>query len=94
MRTGPDLLNIGVRQPSRDWHMSHLFNPRTVVAQSVMPPFSWLFQEKTSADPTSVVVDVAAKFQPRPGVVIVATPEAVDLVNYLLGMDRTYRVRE
>jgi cytochrome c oxidase cbb3-type subunit II len=93
-RTGPDLFNIGVRQPSRDWHMSHLYNPRSVMPQSVMPPFPWLFEEKTSTGPLDVVVDLPVKFQPRAGVVIVAGPEAVDLVNYLLGMDRSYRVRE
>ena len=93
-RTGPDLLNIGVRQPSRDWHISHLYNPRSVMPQSVMPPFPWLFEERTSAGPLDVVVDLPAKFQPRPGVVIVAGPEAIDLVKYLLGMDRSYRVRD
>lgn len=93
-RTGPDLLNIGVRQPSRDWHMSHLYNPRSVVPQSVMPPFPWLFEEKSSTGPLDAVVDLPAKFRPRPDVVIVAGPEAINLVNYLLGMDRSYRVRE
>jgi cytochrome c oxidase cbb3-type subunit 2 len=93
-RTGPDLLNIGVRQPSRDWHMSHLYNPRSVTPQSVMPPFPWLFEERTSTGPLDVVVDLPEKSRPRPGVAVVAGPEAVDLVNYLLGMDRSYRVHE
>ena len=74
--------------------MSHLYNPRSVVPQSVMPPFPWLFEEKTSAGPADVVVDLPEKFRSRPGAVIVAGPEAVNLVNYLLGMDRSYRVRE
>jgi cytochrome c oxidase cbb3-type subunit 2 len=34
MRTGPDLLNIGVRQPSADWHLGHLFQPRPTPARS------------------------------------------------------------
>jgi cytochrome c oxidase cbb3-type subunit II len=93
-RTGPDLFNIAIRQPSRDWHMSHLYNPRSVVAQSVMPPFPWLFEEKTSAGPLDVVVDVPASFRPRRGLTVVATTEAVDLVQYLLGMDHNYPVRE
>ena len=29
MRTGPDLANIGVRNPSETWHHTHLFNPRS-----------------------------------------------------------------
>jgi cytochrome c oxidase cbb3-type subunit 2 len=89
MRTGPDLLNIGARQPSRDWHLSHLYNPRLVVAKSVMPRFPWLFEERSSAGPGDVVVGAL----PRSGVSIVATREALDLVEYLLGMNRTYPVR-
>jgi cytochrome c oxidase cbb3-type subunit 2 len=29
MRTGPDLLNIGVRQPSAQWHLGHLYRKRS-----------------------------------------------------------------
>jgi cytochrome c oxidase cbb3-type subunit 2 len=89
MRTGPDLLNIGVRQTSREWHFAHLYNPRSVVPKSVMPRFPWLFEERTSLEPGDVVVGSPA----RPGVSIVATREALDLVEYLLGMNRTYPVR-
>jgi cytochrome c oxidase cbb3-type subunit 2 len=88
MRTGPDLLNIGARQASRDWHLTHLYNPRAVVAQSVMPPFTWLFEERTSAGPTDVVVKV-----PGSRSVIVASREGQDLVEYLLSMNRTYPAR-
>ena len=44
-RTGPDLTNVGKRQPSQDWHLIHLYNPRIVVKESVMPPYPWLFRE-------------------------------------------------
>ena len=41
-RIGPDLSReAGVR--SSDWQFSHLYGPRTVVADSVMPAFQWLF---------------------------------------------------
>lgn len=87
-RTGPDLLSIGARQPSREWHLSHLYNPRMVVPQSVMPRFPWLFEEKASTDPLDVVVPV-----PGASRAVVATREALDLYEYLLGMNRTYPVR-
>ena len=35
MRTGPDLFNIGVRQPSADWHLGHLFQPRAYVEETL-----------------------------------------------------------
>lgn len=41
-RIGPDLSReAGTR--SGDWQLSHLYAPRTVVADSVMPAFAWLF---------------------------------------------------
>lgn len=40
-RTGPDLARVGGRY-SDEWHRIHLMNPRDVVPESNMPPFSWL----------------------------------------------------
>ena len=41
-RIGPDLSReAGVRSP--DWQLSHLYAPRTLVDDSVMPAFPWLF---------------------------------------------------
>jgi cytochrome c oxidase cbb3-type subunit 2 len=88
MRTGPDLLNIGARQPSRDWHLSHLYNPRAVVPQSLMPRFPWLFEEKGSLEPFDVLVA-----SPRPGVSVVPSREGQNLVEYLLSLNRTYPVQ-
>lgn len=41
-RTGPDLARVGQRY-SDDWQKRHLYNPRSVVPQSVMPAFPWLY---------------------------------------------------
>jgi cytochrome c oxidase cbb3-type subunit 2 len=43
MRTGPDLANIGVRNPSEMWHHAHLLNPRSANAWSVMPSFAFFY---------------------------------------------------
>lgn len=45
-RTGPDLTNIGRRQPSEAWHLMHLYDPRSVVPGSIMPSYPWLFEQK------------------------------------------------
>lgn len=42
-RTGPDLARVGQRY-SDEWHRAHLFNPRDVVPESIMPSYPWLFQ--------------------------------------------------
>jgi cytochrome c oxidase cbb3-type subunit 2 len=40
-RTGPDLARVGGRY-SDEWHVQHLKDPRSVVPQSVMPPYAFL----------------------------------------------------
>ncbi|MAR00111.1 MAG: cytochrome-c oxidase, cbb3-type subunit II [Oceanospirillaceae bacterium] len=44
-RTGPDLARLGGRY-SDEWHRAHLYNPRDVVPESVMPSYPWLFENK------------------------------------------------
>ncbi|MBT3558503.1 MAG: cytochrome-c oxidase, cbb3-type subunit II [Rhodospirillales bacterium] len=48
-RTGPDLARVGNKY-SDDWHREHLVDPRALVPESVMPPYSFLMNElvKTS----------------------------------------------
>ena len=46
-RTGPDLARVGKRY-SDDWHREHLIDPRAVVPESVMPPYSFLMNEELS----------------------------------------------
>ncbi len=91
MRTGPDLLNIGVRQPSQAWHLLHLYQPRALVRGSIMPAYPFLFDVKDAAAPGDVVVDVPAPYGPQEGVVV-AKRAALDLAAYLMGLDRTYPV--
>jgi cytochrome c oxidase cbb3-type subunit II len=40
-RTGPDLARVG-RKYSNEWHLDHLRDPRSVVPESVMPPYAFL----------------------------------------------------
>src|SRR3970282_822070 len=42
-RTGPDLARVGGKY-SDEWHRDHLRNPRSVVPESVMPPYAFLAQ--------------------------------------------------
>lgn len=81
-RTGPDLTDIGNRQPSKEWNLLHLFNPRAVVAQSIMPSYEWLFEEKEYLSAEDVVVNVPARFIKGNGHVV-ASKKALQLVAYL-----------
>ncbi|MDY0022525.1 cbb3-type cytochrome c oxidase subunit II [Arenimonas caeni] len=91
MRTGPDLFNIGARQPSEDWHLGHLYQPRAYVPGSNMPPYPFLFEVKDAAAPGDRVVTLPPGLGP-PGGVLVARPEVRDLVAYLQSLDHTYPV--
>lgn len=85
MRTGPDLSNIGSRQPSRDWHHLHLYNPRSLVDWSIMPGFPFLYDV------------VTAKESPKDGAIrvpgsedqwIIPHEEAEDLVLFMKSLRR------
>ncbi|MEO8545581.1 MAG: cbb3-type cytochrome c oxidase subunit II [Burkholderiaceae bacterium] len=91
MRTGPDLMNIGVRQPSEDWHLGHLYQPRAYVPGSIMPAYPFLFELKPKADKEDRVIKLPPAATPI-GQQVVARPEALDLVKYLLSLDRSFPV--
>lgn len=82
-RTGPDLTNIGSRLPSSDWHLLHLYNPRAVVEESIMPAYPWLFEHKTNPAPEEKIVSVPDAYLKKPGTRVVAKQEALQLVAYL-----------
>jgi len=88
-RTGPDLTNIGTRQPSLAWHLLHLYQPRAVVDKSIMPAYPWLFEIKNKVGKDEVEVIVPDEF--RNGITgkIVATTEALNLVAYLQSLKQT-----
>ncbi|MBF0341973.1 MAG: cytochrome-c oxidase, cbb3-type subunit II [Magnetococcales bacterium] len=48
-RTGPDLARIGGKY-SNEWHKAHMFRPRDVVPESVMPGYPWLQKNELKAD--------------------------------------------
>jgi cytochrome c oxidase cbb3-type subunit 2 len=90
MRTGPDLLNIGARQPSKDWQLGHLYQPRAYTPGSIMPPYPYLFEVRQgAAQAGEAVVNLPPSFA-KQGEVVIAKPEALALVAYLLSLDRTY----
>lgn len=82
-RTGPDLTNIGQRQPGDLWHLLHLYNPRAVIKESIMPAYSWLFQEVEELKPGQKELRIPSDFRPKSGNRIITTTRVEDLVAYL-----------
>ncbi len=88
-RTGPDLTSIGTRQPSLAWNLLHLYQPRAVVATSIMPAYKWLFEVKDSLAKGDVEVIVPDDFRKNVTGKIIATKEALQLVAYLQSLKQT-----
>lgn len=95
-RIGPDLTNIGTRMGAGDtnlqpamveFHLKHLYHPRSVVPGSVMPAYPYLFEKRRIADfPSLDALRLEGEFAPEPGYEIVPLPEARALVAYLLSL--------
>ena len=107
VRLGPDLANVGsakwrnepegeTRKPKkrdRAWHLLHLYNPRTVITESNMPSYRYLFEERKisgqrSADALDVMPKKGADYE------VVPKDDAKALVAYLLSLDRSHPVKE
>ncbi len=69
--------------------MTHLYQPRAIYDWSIMPAYPYLFEVKDKAAPGDVVVALPERYAPK-GKVVVARPQARDLVAYLRSLDRTF----
>jgi len=87
LRAGPDLANIGVRDPDANWQLTHLYAPSVVVKGSTMPPFRYLFElRQTGPAPSPDALQFPKEFTLPAGYEVVPTPEARQLAAYLLSL--------
>jgi cytochrome c oxidase cbb3-type subunit 2 len=56
-RTGPDLARVGGRY-SDDWHRAHLYNPRDLVPESIMPAYPFLAETPIDGQQTAKKMQV------------------------------------
>jgi len=84
-RTGPDLTNIGARQPSSVWQYIHLYNARAVVPESIMPSFNWMFDVVAQSPAGVTPVPLPKSYAPAHGVVV-PTHQADALIAYLASL--------
>jgi cytochrome c oxidase cbb3-type subunit 2 len=106
-RLGPDLANVGsakwrnepadedvkYKPAKRDaaWQLLHLYAPRTIVKESNMPPYRYLFEKRKIGGQRSVdALDVPVE----DGYEVVPKPEAKKLVGYLLSLDKSHALKE
>jgi cytochrome c oxidase cbb3-type subunit II len=90
-RIGPDLSNVGTRIDDAGWHYRHLYDPRSVRPESVMPSFRNLFERRLrtgagAPDAVEVVEENGLVYE------YVPSPEAKALVLYLLTMRKDHKL--
>lgn len=84
-RVGPDLTNVALRKPDETWHLLHLYNPKIVVPESIMPPYPYLFRvQKISGDSSPDALELPQGFEPAEGYEVVPTRAAQELATYLV----------
>jgi cytochrome c oxidase cbb3-type subunit 2 len=108
-RIGPDLANVGSakwrnedlddpRKPARrdaKWQLLHLYAPASVITESNMPRYRYLFEtRKISGQPSADAIVLTGKDAAEPGFEIVPKQQAKDLVAYLLSLDRSHPLAE
>jgi cbb3-type cytochrome oxidase cytochrome c subunit len=89
LRAGPDLANIGARDPDLNWQLVHLYAPQALVKGSVMPPFRFLFEVRKIAPgdaPSPDALKFPKDFAPPADCEVVPKPEAKQLAAYLLSL--------
>jgi cytochrome c oxidase cbb3-type subunit 2 len=88
VRIGPDLANIGVRQPDINWHLRHLYVPKAEVKGSTMPSYPYLFEKrKAGRQPSPEALALPAEFAEKmKGYEIFPTADAKALAAYLVSL--------
>jgi cytochrome c oxidase cbb3-type subunit II len=86
-RAGPDLANVGRRQPDANWQLRHLYAPASEVTGSLMPPYRFLFELRKVGKPASAsALQFSGAFAPPAGYEIVPTEAARALAAYLVSL--------
>ena len=86
-RIGPDLANIGARQPDENFLLLHLYNPKSTMVggrKSNMPSYPYLFEKrKISGKISPEALKFPVTFTSENGYEIIPRREAIALVAYL-----------
>jgi cbb3-type cytochrome oxidase cytochrome c subunit len=85
-RAGPDLANVGLRQPDVNWHLRHLYAPQAEVKDSSMPPYRFLFEQRAAGKGNPAEALVLPAGTVPAGIEIVPTDSARALAAYLVSL--------
>jgi len=91
-RIGPDLANFGMREHENNWLHQHLFEPQSVVSDSICPPSPFLYETTDAAKDGSIEVPAREEDgEPRH---VVPSLRANRIVAYLQALNQDYELPE
>lgn len=91
-RIGPDLANFGLREHENKWIHKHLFEPQSVVSDSICPPSPFLYKTTDEARDGSIEVPSREeKGEPRH---VIPSLRANRIVAYLQALNQDYELPE
>lgn len=80
---------------SAAWHHRHLYSPRSVVQDSNMPGYRFLYAKRTiGSEPAADALRLTKNDTPPEGTEIVPTYDAKCLVAYLMSLDQSHALKE
>lgn len=65
-RMGPDLMWVGQRQPSKEWHLKHLKDPESTSPGTIMPAYDYLSEQELHDLVAYLVALKPAPAKPKP----------------------------
>jgi cytochrome c oxidase cbb3-type subunit 2 len=82
-------------QYSAAWHHLHLYSPRSLIRDSNMPAYHFLYQERPiSGERSADALKLTGPDAPPEGSEVVPTYDAKCLVAYLMSLDQSHELKE
>jgi cbb3-type cytochrome oxidase cytochrome c subunit len=80
---------------SAAWHHAHLYSPRSINVDSVMPSYRFLYQTRRISDaPSAEALHLTGSDAPSEGWEVVPTFDAKCLVAYLMSLNQSHPLKE
>ncbi len=90
----PATEKTALAQYSAAWHHRHLYDPRSVVADSIMPSYRFLYEKRRVTGERAADAVIGVTNPADEGWEVVPTYDAECLVAYLMSLDQSHALNE